>query len=906
MRSPICGVSADPIRGLRPIDMRPVPVGVPIHQLAPAARGTLICRVNGEWLSRESWASATRPDDVIEWHDLPQDKEDLRSILAVAAIVTSLFFPQFAPYFVAANVAYNLLVPPTLLKLRHPEETGTAYSTGLSGNQARLDQPIWKVCGRREITPPFACQPYFEYLPKAGEEDTELDNDQYYYALLAVGIGNHEVIAKIGNTPITRFADVLIANYLAPGVGPSTITVDGRTIGVEANVTTAAEVSSQVLESGIYVGGFAACAARRTCSAIGIDVVATRGLGKTAALSVSWRVEYRVINDFGQALGAWAMLGSEQTRSAFTSTPQRWSVRYELGTPARVEIRVVRTDTKDSDPQALHEIAWTGLRAYLAEPAPLNPHCAHYEVVMRASDQLSQLTARDFRLITKAYARTLNAALEWQAEEHVRNPSWWLLDLASSDTWGIDKPDNRIDLQSFYDLAQVCETRQDRFDWLFDSTVNAWDAMQLIARACRSRVFRRNGVLSVARDELADLPVTAFTPRNCLPGMAISETLRGRNAADGFIIEYQDHRNWEWTEIECPCPGVTVMANPVHKRIEGIIGATHAEREGLYEAANLLYRPRVAAWTTEMQGMLPAYMSPVDFLPDVEGYGLSGDVTFWDAGTLVMGLSEAPDFSGGPLFLTLIRSDGTLTTAVEVLPGPTANDITLPEAPDFDLVLDSGLQERPKYLLGAKDLVKVIAIEDGGTSDDGAQLFKLTGVIDDDRVHEADVHLLPGPGEIQDPVGDPDDSDEGGRLLIVQLSDRTIEGIADTSASTAGYTLHNNGEAETFYTGSVSGSGSLIISGEWLMAHPVEVANAALYECRAILLAGAVYSGDVVLSADDDTWQGLGSDRSWTVRGTFADGLGYALLLIQIREIATGIIQDAARISLTASFIIGA
>jgi NlpC/P60 family protein len=832
-----------------------------------------------------------RKGDAIEWHGAPQDKEDFRSILQIAAVVASFFPGPWTPWIIAANVAYNLLVPPS--QPRRPDQPiqGDVFSTGLSGNEARLDQPIWKVCGRREITPPFACQPYSEFRPKDGEPDPTKDNDQYFNCLFAVGVGNHDVVAKIANTPITRFADVLTAQYLAPGVQPSSVL---------ANVTTASEVSSQVMDSGLYVGGFSACAPNRTCSAIGIDVIATRGLGKTAALTVTWRVEYRPINDFGQVLGSWAVLGTE-SRTGFTATQQRWSSRYELGTAARVEVRVVRTDSQDTDPSASHEIAWTGLRAYLAEPATLNEHTAHYEVVMRASNQLSNIASRDVRLIVMAYARTWTPGDTtddgWQAEEHTRNPAWWLLDLASSDTWGIDKPDDRIDLQSFYDLAQICDARQDRFDHVFDSTMNAWDAMQLIARSCRARVFRRNGVLSVARDELADLPVTAFTPRNCQPGMAISEKLRNRKSPDGYIIEYQDHRTWEWTPIECPCPGVVTMTNPVIQRLPGVVGATHAEREGLYEAANLLYRPRIAAWTTEMQGLLPAYMSPVDFLPDIVGYGSSGDVAFWTEATLTMGLSEAPDFSVGPLYLTLIRDDGTLTDAVLVAPGPTEFDVVLPALPDFQIILDDGTRERPKYLIGAKDLVKVVAITDGGKTDEGAQLYNLTGVIDDDRVHAADVHLLPGPGDIQDPVGLPDDSDEGGgRLLIVQISDQTAVGVSNSSTARAEYTLHNNGQARIEYEGANSGSASDIIPGQWLMAHPVEVANAALFESRATLLAGAVLSGDL------DTWQNLGTDRVWDVEGTFSGGSGYALLLIEIREISTGIVQDSARISLTATF----
>jgi hypothetical protein len=898
-RMPIVGYSHTPLEPLRSSDMHPVPLGVPIADLAPNAQGTLICRVNGEFLSRESWASETRLGDVIEFYECPQDKDVLRLGLSIGAMF--LFGPAGALglggqlsstlLILGAQLAINALLPPTGLQAQAgPGETGKAFSANLTGNQARLDQPIWKICGRREITPPFACQPYMQYLPKVGAADPNLDNDQYYYVLLAVGIGDYEVSVKIGNTPISRFADVTRATYLPPGTLPTE---------VRANVTTAGEVSSQVLDSGRYVGGYAACAPQRTCASIGIDVVATRGLGSGEdARTVSWRVEYRPINDFGQALGAWATLGMPQSRTAYTSTPQRWSVEYVLGTPARVEIRVVRTDVKDTSPSALHEIAWTGLRAYLAEPAPLNPHCAHYEVVMRASDQLSQSASHDIRMIVKGFARTLNADLEWQTAVHTRNGMWWLLDLATSDTWGINKPDDRVDLQSFYDLAQTADERQDRFDWCFDSSMNAWDAMQLIARSCRARVFRRNGVISVARDELADLPVTAFTPRNCSPGMGITETLRQRNSPDGIVAEYQDHRTWEWTEIECPCPGVVSMTNPVIKRFEGITGATHAHREGLYEAAHMLYRPRTVGFKTEQQGMLPAYMSPVDFLADIVGYGHSGDVAFWDAETMVMGLSEPPDWSAGVQYLTLIRDDGTLTDPVRALPGPTEYDVLLPAAPDFTLVLDDGTRERPKYLLGVKDLVKITSIADGGMSDGEppVQLYAISGLIDDERVHLADVALLPGPGVIQDPTGEPDDEAGGGSALLANIDDITLgnqgsEGVALT------YTFYFNNDgsaAHNFHTGGAYGT----LAGQWFIGWPYETSETGQFEVRFTLLSGYLMPG----SSATGVWLPLDVTRTLTSSNT-TDGdpgwLPYATVLAEIRlAAAPDVIQDSATITI--------
>ena len=920
-RPPLSGVARNPFIGMKPGDMKHVAEGVPIASLAPQAYGVLMCRVNGEWLLRESWPSLTRNGDVIEWYDVPQDNDTLRGLLQIAAVIAiNTFFPGLTPFQLfaasfAASTALNLLLPPTTPDPRAtPRETGESFNASLNGNEARIDQPIPKICGRREFNPPFAGQPYYEYRPRPDAVDPDLDHDQYFYALYAVGVGNYDVIAKIANTPITRFGDVLRAAYLPPGTQPSQVL---------ANVTTASEVSGQVLESGRYVGGFAACAAQRTCAAIGIDIAAPRGLGNGGdARTVEWRVEYRPINDFGQVLAPWTVLANE-SRTGYTATPQRWTYRYELSTGSpplmataqRVEVRVVRTDLQDTSAGALHELAWIGLRAYLAEEAPLNTDTAHFEVVMRATSQLSNLSNRDLRLIAKGYCRTWSPGGGWGAEIHTRNPAWWMLDLATSTTWGVNKSDDRIDLQSFYELALLCDERQDRFDWVFNSASSAWDALQLMARACRSRVFRRNGVLSIARDELADTPVTAFTPRNCKPGMAINETHRTRRTPDAVIVEYEDHRSGEWTPIVCPCPGVTTPTNPVRKRIEGIIGAKHAEREGLYEAANLLYRPRTVTFVTEMQGLLPAYMSPVDFIADTKGYGSSGDVVSYDGVT--MELSEPPDFTVGDLFITLIRQDGTVHPEIAVSPGVTPYEVVLAEEPDFTLSLDDGTVERTKFMIGPKDLVKIMAIEDGGVDDNGAQLYRLTAVIDDERVHQADVALLPGPGEIQDPVGDPDDSDEeeggGGLLVVVRINDNqryaSTDSTVDINDLAVSVTFNNNGEI-VFNVEAAGSSSSETLSGQWNLYGLIEPSLAGLYEIRATMLLSTDWPGsDNVFTGTMDTWLSLDTTRSWEIRNNYVGPSdprqAIRQIRFEIRETSTGIVQDAGVIDMRTFFDAG-
>lgn len=970
-REPMMAICSNPLLHLDASQLRPVRSGATVASLRPDVRGMLRCYMNGEplypitsrqwqyhvrllaagrkedadrYLARAvrralNWQrTITRPGDVIAWHEVLQDKDTLRMVLAVVAIAVAWWNPGGYGALLAFGIsaASALFLAPTNPQQDAQAQGGSVYSTSLTGNQARLDQPIWRNCGLTKITPAYAAQPYYEYVDSDGDG---LDTDQYLHVVFAIGTGKHDVLrAFIGKTPLDHYQDILVANYLPPGTQPTQVL---------CNVVSSSEVSGIELTSGRYAGGYVTCQPDRTCISLGLDIAATQGLGTSTGnpVTVSWRVEVREIDRFGRPAGVWRVIANE-TRSAATNTAQRWSYKYTLTTAARVEVRVARTDVTNTDPGTRSALQWIGLRGYLEQPAPLNAHTAHYELVIRASEQLGAQSQRDISMIVQAYARTWNPITGWSATlgdyanyTATRNAAWYDADLLADPVWGLGLTDERIDLQGFYEWAQTCDTRQDRFDYTFDSASNAWDAAQLIARAGRARIFRRFGVVTLARDELVTLPVTAFSPRNTVPGsMTMTEVLPTLEVADGVIIEYTSNITWDIATIECPAPGYTVsdetdprynpalpkMTRPVYQRLEGIKGAKHAEREGLYEAAKMLLRTRTAQCTTEMEGVAVCFADPIRWQPEVGGYGQSGDVAFWNAAALTMGLTEPVDWAGSETtYLTLMRDDGSLTGAVAVTPGPTAYDIVLPAIPDFELVLDDGTRERPKFFLGHLDqLVRVTAIADGGKSEaeegqEGAQLYDIAGFVDDERVHQADVHLLPGPGEIQDPVDTSGGSDEDDHLFIVNWIDKDISSM-NTGAfdCLAQIYLGNDGHA---HQDGLSLGVPPDFPHQWMLFGTVDTATAALYEVRATLVSRDSIgtpdrdaSGLPVMAASSnplDVWLNLGTTRHWDVAldaaaGTLVGVYGTTTRVrIEIRDIATGIVQGSALVTFTCQFL---
>lgn len=122
--------------------------------------------------------------------------------------------------------------------------------------------------------------------------------------------------------------------------------------------------------------------------------------------------------------------------------------------------------------------------------------------------------------------------------------------------------------------------------------------------------------------------------------------------------------------------------------------------------------------------------------------------------------------------------------------------------------------------------------------------------------------------------------------ITVLLGDYEFDDQAEIGPVTATMTFVNNGTLTgSFYTYGAAPA------NQWL--NTPDLVTAALYEMKVSLVSGAVPSTGTM-----DTWQALGTTRTWTnVRSTF--GGRTSVLLVKIRNIATT--AEAASVTMTLS-----
>jgi sulfur carrier protein ThiS len=613
-----------------------------------------VCLINGKPLMRADWPTYNLANrDVVVFVGLPGGgggggSNPLRVVLSIAVMV-------LAPYAAAGIMGYgttaagiaaaqaamgtvgfglmaagvsvigaylvNALVPlpnPSVPSAQNGIAPSPTYSLQSQGNFARLLQPIPVIYGRHLVYPDLGATPYTEYV----------DNEQYLHQLLVIGQGEYEVEAiRIEDTPIQSFSEVQ-ALIIQPGNHNALFNHDVVTAPEVAGQEVLAETDPENTRSEI-VGPFITNPPETHIDAIGIDILLPSGLfyandsGGQDTKSTSWVVQARQVDDQGVPSNAWQVLGSESISAASPDAIRR-SYRYSIA-PGRYEVRILRSDNKDTRARAGHELRWGELRGYLTNPS-LPAGITYLAVKMRATDNLSMRSSRLVNCIVTRKLPTWNPTDGWKPPQPTRSIAWAFADAARA-TYGANLTDKRIDLNALYQTHQNWEARGDHFDAVFDQKLTVWESLTRIARCGRAVPYMQSGVVRIVRDETKTLPVVRFTTENIVQGsFKLQYVMPGEETADSVTVEYFNPNTWKPDEVTVSLPD-SIQTNPATINLFGCTSQSQAEREGKYIAAANRYRRRLITFQTEMEGMIPTFSDLISVSHDMAVEQINSDGT---------------------------------------------------------------------------------------------------------------------------------------------------------------------------------------------------------------------------------------------------------------------------------------
>lgn len=612
------------------------------------------------------------------------------------------------------------------------------YSIGAQGNQARIGQPIPSIYGRMMVYPDFGAMPYVEY---AG-------NEQYLYQLFCLGQGEYSVEQiRVEDTPISSFSEITY-EIVSPG--------DSVTL-FPAHVVTSEEVSGQEALTSMTLGPFVANDSGTVANYIGVDILAPRGLyyandsGGLSSVSITWTVEAQKINDVGTATGSWFSLGSH-TLSAATTTPQRRSYKYKVD-DARYQVRLTRTNTKQTDSRYGHELDWAGLRAYL----PGDQSYGDVTMVamrLRATNNLSSQASRKINMIVNRKLPVWNPVSGWSMPTVTRSIAWAIADICRAE-YGGQLPDNRIDLQGLYDLDQIWSARGDYLDCVFDSQSTVMEALSLVTRSGRAVPYMQGGILHAVRDSAASIPVAMFSQRNIVKGsFSIEYLMSSEETADAVDVTYFDSQIWGERTVRATLPSGT-STKPAAVKLFGVTSRQQAWNEGMYIAACNRYRRRILRFTTEMEGFIPTIGDLIAVQHDMPKWGQSGEIVAFDQVTKEAILSEPLDWSlFGAKVLAFRGRDGKPRGPFAATAGADAHRIILSDwalsgeywsdgTTDKNIPDVSGNRERSHFAFGLAN-EQYIRARMVTMRPKSAETVEIIAVVESDYVHTADTGTAPG------------------------------------------------------------------------------------------------------------------------------------------------------------------
>lgn len=689
-----------------------------------------------------------------------------------------------------------VLPPPKPLSTNNIPTPSPTYSLQAQGNSVRLEAPIPEQFGRLKSYPDFAAQPYIEYE----------GNEQYLYQLLSLGRGEYTIEAiNIEDTPIASFTDVTqevvppggsitlfpanvttsgevsgqelkcaVGSYSQSG-NSLTVTLEGHGLGIGAEVyleftsgtatngdytvisttadtftiTRSSATTSGSVTVSPWVGGFIANNSGTQANALGVDLIAPRGLfnansnGNLESMSVSHVIEARQVDASGTPITSYVQIAGA-TRSGATTTPQRYSLRVAV-TLGRYQVRARRADIEETNSRYGHNLVWGGLRAYLPETRDFGD-VTLIAMRLRASNNLSMQASRKVNVIATRKLPVWNG-IAWSGLTSTRSISWALAYACKQ----AGLTDAQIDLPALLTLDATWTSRGDTFDGRFDNFLTFWEAASKIAGAGRAKIYMQSGVIRVVRDQSAAVPVALFSQRNIVKNsLAVNYLMPTAETADSVQVAYFDEVTWAPAKVLATLNGDTAD-QPAKIDLFGVVKRTQAYREGLYQSACNKYRRKVIKFSTEMEGFIPSFGDLIAIQHDMPAWGQGGEVVGWNTVAKTATVSEPLTWVGGTHYVAFRKRDGSVDGPYSVTQGANAYEVVLSISPSVTPYTGSG-EERTHIAFGASETwrqpARVVAVRPQSLTQ-----VEIEAVNEDPSVHTAESGMTAPPMTTSQLVG---------------------------------------------------------------------------------------------------------------------------------------------------------
>ncbi|MET4817577.1 host specificity factor TipJ family phage tail protein, partial [Endozoicomonas lisbonensis] len=615
-----------------------------------------------------------------------------------------------------------MLPPPGLPGTATPSQGSPTYNIQAQMNAARRGQPVPVGYGRTICFGDLAAQPHTEFD----------ENEHYINLLINIGRGIYDLSdIKLDLTPIENFPEA-VYQIVKPFEKVELF---------HAAVANAPEAGGQDLNKPIAHGPYVINQIDDEMTRVAFDVVFPGGLvgtkekdGSEYSVGVHLKCWVDPIDADGNIIGD-SIIVHDGSISGRTRTAIRKSLYADLP-PGRYQASVQRT-TSEAPRNEIKNCQLTGIRGYIADDNEYGD-LTLLAVRIRASENN---VSTKVNCVAQRLLPVWHPDTGWSEPVVTRSPVWAFAD-AMRARYGGDFPDSELNLPELYWLAGILDERGDTFDGRFDTDNNLWSALEQIGQVCRSRPVRIGTQVRMLREQKQDTPVTVFSGAN-ITDFSIDYVQASEAGADSVLMTYLDEeKGFQERTVLCQLPDSTAE-RPEPITLFGAVKREQVYQEGMFLVKSSRRRRQLASFGSGREAKVPKWGDLIHVSHPRLGKGkkFAGLVVAADGNNLT--LSQDLTLDDDQTWMVVLRDHDMKPTVPMPFERISDNQIRITSVLPFTPETDPN-RERTHFAIGiAGEVVypmKVLGVEPSGEAD-----VKISGVLEDDFVHDEDGSAPPLP-----------------------------------------------------------------------------------------------------------------------------------------------------------------
>ncbi|HEI8943192.1 host specificity factor TipJ family phage tail protein [Citrobacter freundii] len=443
----------------------------------------------------------------------------------------------------------------------------------------------------------------------------------------------------------------VLISQVQQGIPPQTVevvTVDTTWPGFTDRTLLDASITG-VNDDYDWVGPFLVCPDGETTTRFEVNLNFQNGLvkysdkGNKKNKTVEIIIQYRN----AAAAGEW----TEQVLSWKRKTENQIGFTRAFSVPAgQYEVRMRRKEPVAGG-STRDQVFWQALRSRLSSRPRRYPGVTTMALTVRTGNRLAaqsdrRINVTPIRLYDGHASRTISGALY-----HVLESLGF-------------KPD-QIDHAAIDALEQNYWTpRGETFDWATGDSKSALEVLKIITGAGMGYFLLSDGLVSAGREGVKNW-TGMITPQETTEELQTAFKAPSQDDYDGVDVTYINGTTWAEETVQCRLSGNPTPVKVEDYKLEGVVDKDRAYRIGMRRLLGYRLQRLQHTTSTEMDALCYQFMDRIILTDDIPGsQTLSCLITdmSWDSSSIILTLSEPPDWSFANPRVVIRYQDGRAST----------------------------------------------------------------------------------------------------------------------------------------------------------------------------------------------------------------------------------------------------